>query len=273
MQTFFLVHLIACCRSNSELRKNRKAVIEVFECIGSLDASISISSYIEGLSYYVNPVFNNENRIDVEEIYHPLLENPVSNNIRIENNSVLITGSNMAGKTTFIRTVAVNILLARTLNICLCKNADIPFLTVKSLIKREDSIDEGKSYFFREVEGILELIKLSSNESDYLFLIDEIFRGTNTVERISSAKAVLEELSGNNIVLVTTHDLELQDLLKDKYTMHHFSEQVEGERYFFDYKVKNGPCSSRNAIKLLELKGYPERIIKDALELSEKLSR
>jgi len=70
--------------------------------------------------------------------------------------------------------------------------------------------------------------------------------------------------------MVTTHDLELQDLLEGLFTMHHFSEQVEGEKYFFDYKIKSGPCSSRNAIKLLEMKGYPDEIIKNALALSDK---
>ncbi|MCP4723915.1 MAG: hypothetical protein GY863_02705 [bacterium] len=271
LQYFFLIHLISFCRSHSEIKKNRHAIIEVFESIGSLDASISAASYLDDIPYFSNPVYNNENIIDVEEIYHPLLDDPVPNTIIIENNSVLVTGSNMAGKTTFIRTIAVNILLARALNICFCRRANIPFLTVKSLIKREDDITEGKSYFFREIEGILEFINLSSERSGYLFLIDEIFRGTNTVERISASTAVLKELSKHNIVMVTTHDLELQDLLDGLFTMHHFSEQVEGERYFFDYKIKRGPCSTRNAIKLLELKGYPDEIIRNALALSENL--
>ncbi len=270
LQTFFLVHLISFCRSHEELKKNMESIIDVFESIGAIDASISVASYLEELPYYSNPVFNNEKIIDTGEINHPLLENPVANDFRIENSSVLVTGSNMAGKTTFIRTIAVNTILAQTLFFCLSKSANIPLLTVKSLIRREDDITEGKSYFFREVESILEIINFSRKGSGYLFLIDEIFRGTNTVERISSATAVLKELCRKNIAMVTTHDLELQDLLEGQFVMHHFSEQVDGERYYFDYKIKAGPCSSRNAIKLLELKGYPEEIVKNALDLSKK---
>ena len=113
---------------------------------------------------------------------------------------------------------------------------------------------------------------MSSKRNNYLFLIDEIFRGTNTVERIAAATSVLKYLAINNISLVTTHDIELQKLLNENFEMHHFCEQIEGEQHYFDYHIKPGPTSSRNAIKLLELKGYPESVVKEANDLAEEFT-
>jgi len=119
------------------------------------------------------------------------------------------------------------------------------------------------------IESILEFITLSEKSEGYIFLIDEIFRGANTCERLSSASAVLKHLSEKNINMVTTHDMELQSFLRDKHEIFHFMEQIENNEHFFDYLIKPGPCHSRNAIKLLELIGYPESIIKEALKLSK----
>ena len=92
------------------------------------------------------------------------------------------------------------------------------------------------------------------------------------VERISAASSVLKVLGEENITLVTTHDIELQDLLKDNVAMYHFSEQVEGDNHFFDYRLNPGPCSTRNAIRLLEIKGYPKEIVDQANAMAMKLS-
>jgi len=170
----------------------------------------------------------------------------------------------MAGKTTFIKTVGINFILAQTLNICLAKKAVIPQLIVKSAIRREDNLEESKSYYFVEIERLLSFIELSVNKLEYLFLIDEIFRGTNTIERLSSSTAVLKYLDKNNFSFVTTHDIELQELLNNSYRIFHFCEQITDHKFYFDYKIHEGTTFSGNAIKLLEIKGYPEEIINEA---------
>ncbi|MCB9207669.1 MAG: DNA mismatch repair protein MutS, partial [Ignavibacteriales bacterium] len=106
---------------------------------------------------------------------------------------------------------------------------------------------------------------------NYIFLIDEIFRGTNTIERLASSTSVLEYLNINNFVLVTTHDIELQDMLNNTFDMIHFSERVNNNKFFFDYKLQMGPTSSGNAIKLLEIKGYPKSIIENSNKISKSL--
>ena len=272
LNIFCLFDIIAFIRSINDLRHYQKNLATIYEAIASLDASISIASYLTSLNYYSTPEFNSENRIDVTGIYHPLLIDAVSNDYQLDQKSCLITGSNMAGKTTFIKTIGINCILAQTLYFCHAKTSIIPKLFVKTSIKREDNLDEGKSYYLVEVEEILTFIQKNDSNNNYLFVIDEIFRGTNTLERLSASTSVLKYLSKGNIVLVTTHDIELQELLKNEYNMFHFSEQVSDDVYYFDYKIQTGPCSSRNAIKLLELTGYPEIITKEAYSLTHILS-
>ena len=253
-------------------KKQQKHLIEIYENIASLDASIAIASYINSLPKFCKPIYNKENIIEVTDIYHPLIENCVPNSFSVSNKSCLITGSNMAGKTTFIKIIGVNIILSRSINICLAESANLPEVFVKSTIKRQDDLIQKKSYYFKEIEAILKFIQLADSNKMYIFLIDEIFRGTNTIERLSSATAVLDYLSSKNISLVTTHDIELQELLNGQFQMFHFREQIENDTHFFDYKIKSGPCNSGNAIKLLELKGYPSNIVERAYSLSKSLN-
>ena len=115
---------------------------------------------------------------------------------------------------------------------------------------------------------------LTKSENLNLFLLDEIFKGTNTVERISAGKAVLSSLNEeNNIVFVSTHDIELADLLKDEYDLYHFSEIVDHKTVDFDYKLKHGKLKNRNAIRILQINDYPESIITEAIEISEELDK
>lgn len=272
LNMFMLFDIIAYYRSVNVLMKHQIEIREVFKAVASLDASISIASYLEEIGSYCKPVFNIGNKISFEELFHPLLKNPVSNSLTDIKQSVLITGSNMSGKTTFIKTLGVNIVLARTLSFCLAKSFSIPNLIAKTSIRRNEGIEEGKSYFFVEIEAIKEFITLSETSQDYIFLIDEIFRGTNTIERLASSTAVIKFIDENDFVFVTTHDIELEEMLQNTFLMFHFSEQIKDEQFYFDYKIKPGACSSGNAIKLLELMNYPKSITEEAHLISEKIN-
>ena len=271
LNMFLLFDIIAYYRSVNTLLKNQNDIREVFESVARLDASISVASYLEEIPFYSNPTFNNSDVIRFQDLYHPLLQEAIPNNVESITNSVLITGSNMSGKTTFIKTVGVNFILSQSLYFSLSKEIHIPQLIVRSSIRRNEELEEGKSYFFVEIESLNNFIKLSEERNKYLFLIDEIFRGTNTVERLASSTAVLKYLDMNNKVFVTTHDIELQDLLENNFKMFHFSEQVENDKFFFNYKIKEGPCSSGNAIKLLNIMKYPDSITKEANSIVKEL--
>ena len=267
----FLYDIIAYYRSVNLLLKSQASIHEVYKAVANLDLCISLASYLEETQYYSNPIFIDQRKIEFEEMYHPLIENAVSNSLDDISKSILVTGSNMSGKTTFIKTAGINIVLSQTLYFCLAKKLVCPKYCVKAAIKREEDLEEGKSYFFVEVEELQHFLELSEKGGRYVFFIDEIFRGTNTIERLAASTAVLKELNKQSIAFVTTHDIELQELLCGSYEMIHFSEQVEGSNYYFDYKIRKGPCSSGNAIKLLEIKNYPKNIIDEATDIVRNL--
>ncbi len=271
LNMFLLFDIIAYYRSANTLLKYQDDIRSVFETVANLDVSISVASYLEEKKLYSNPVFNNSCEISFRDLYHPLIKDAVPNSIENLTNSILITGSNMSGKTTFIKTIGVNFILSQTLYFSLSNGFSIPNYIVKSAIRREEDLEDGKSYFFVEIERLLEFIKLSQQKEKYLFLVDEIFRGTNTIERLASSTAVLRFLNSGSKVFVTTHDIELQDLLENNFKMYHFSEQVEEGKFFFNYKIKEGPCGSGNAIKLLEIIGYPSSITDEANLMAQTL--
>jgi len=258
------------------IRKNQKALQDLFHKVGYLDTMISAASFKSGLASKSRPSFDSStDTLKYKLMYHPLLEDPVPNSVKIGHKGILITGSNMSGKTTFLKTLGVNQILAQTFNFCCAEKADITFCNVVSSMRREDDLSEGKSFYLGEVERVKKLIDLASRDDEnFLFLLDEIYRGTNTIERIAASKEVLKWLNRpHSFVLASTHDLELVDLLKDEYSFYHFAETVGDQELSFDYKIKPGQSSTKNAIKLLKVWGYPDEIVNGAMDVSHILEK
>ncbi|MDO9257200.1 MAG: DNA mismatch repair protein MutS [Bacteroidales bacterium] len=257
------------------LDTKRKEIEELFRFVGKIDALISISSLRKGLDKYCIPDINPDQRtLIAQNIYHPLIDDCVLNSIQVKGKSILLTGSNMSGKTTFIRTIGINAITGLTINTCFADHFSMPGLRIFSAVRISDDLMNDKSYYFEEVVTIKEMIDNSVNEIPNLFLLDEIFKGTNTVERISAGKAVLSSLAmTGNIVFVSTHDIELADLLKEDFDLYHFSEKVDNKTVDFDYKLKVGKLKNRNAIRILQINDYPENIIKEALEIAMELDK
>ena len=258
-----------------QLDFKRKEIENVYSYVGYVDSLISIASLRHGLESYCLPQIENKQKVfNASEIYHPLIVNCVTNSIQINGNSVLLTGSNMSGKTSFIRTIGLNIICGLTINTCFARQFSFPRLKIFSAIRLSDNLMNDKSYYFEEVLTIKEMIEESQAKESNLFLLDEIFKGTNTIERISAGKAVLSYLNNkNNTVFVSTHDIELAEMLKDTYALYHFSEQVEDKSVDFDFKLKEGKLKNRNAIRILEINEYPEQIISEAIEISKELDK
>ncbi len=254
------------------LNNKREEIEELFVFVGEVDSLQSIASLRQGIKKFAVPEISSEKSIFATNIYHPLIPDCVENNISVNNRSVLLTGSNMSGKTSFIRTIGINVLTGLTLNTCFAEKFKMPKMKIFSAIRISDDLLNDKSYYFEEVLTIKEMIDKSQSETFNLFLLDEIFKGTNTVERISAGKAVLSELTReNNLVFVSTHDIELADLLKSEYELFHFSETVNNKMVDFDYKLKEGKLKNRNAIKILEINHYPSHVINEAIKISKEL--
>ncbi len=254
-----------------QLNNKRNAIEEVYTFVGQIDTLYSIASLREGTDSYCTPEIN-DRKLLVKNIYHPLINNCITNSINISNKSILLTGSNMSGKTSFIRSVGINIITGLTINTCFAESMTIHKCKIHSAIRISDDLFNDKSYYFEEVSTIKKMIECSSSEAPNIFLLDEIFKGTNTVERIAGGKAILSSLSkNNNIVFVSTHDIELTELLNQEYDLYHFSEVVTNNNVDFDYKLKEGQLRTRNAIRILQLNNFPENIINEAIDIAEKL--
>lgn len=272
-KALFLIEPLLLFGVLKRLNTKRVEIENVFSFVGRIDTLVSISSLRKGLDEFCIPVIQSENnRIVTSHVYHPLIANCTTNSIEVNEKSILLTGSNMSGKTTFIRTMGINIITGLTINTCFAKSISMPRVQIYSAIRISDDLMNNKSYYFEEVLTIKEMIHKGSQNNHNLFLLDELFKGTNTIERISAGKAVLSELSKNgNIVFVSTHDIELTDLLLDEYELYHFSEIVENNTVDFDYKLKDGKLKNRNAIRILQINNYPDNLIKEALEISRIL--
>jgi hypothetical protein len=256
-----------------QLNTKRKELEDVFIFVGRIDTALSIASLRKSLQVHCIPTITKDSKkLSTKGIYHPLIDNCVENSIDVNNKSILLTGSNMSGKTSFIRTIGINVITGLTLNTCFAEKFAMPRMSIFSAIRISDDLMNDRSYYFEEVLTIKEMIEQSENENPNLFLLDEIFKGTNTVERISAGKAVLSHLTkGENIVFVSTHDIELADLLKHEYELYHFSEKVDNKTVDFDYKLKDGKLKNRNAIRILEINNYPQSVIAEAIGISKVL--
>ena len=270
IKALFLVEIHAFTQCIKDIKDEQVAIHGLFNFVGMVDMSISIASVRSGEQKHCIPEFSKTNKqIFISQAYHPLIKNCVANSLNINGKGILITGSNMSGKTTFIRSVAINTLLAQTIYTCFADAITMPLLTVKSAIRMEDDVMEGKSFYYAEVEAIHELIQSADKSQPCLFVLDEVLKGTNTLERVAAAKAILSYLNkGEHVVLVSTHDLELADLLSDEYELYHFEEQIANDKLYFDHQIKNGKLTTRNAIRLLELSGFPDTIIREANQLA-----
>jgi len=268
LNLLFLVDHVAAAFVARKLRRHRDRLARVFLEVGSIDADIAIASWLERIPAHCQPEIVRGQIIEFVEAFHPLLTDPVCNSLTLNGQSALVVGTNMAGKTTFIKMVGVNIILSRTIGVCFAVKAVLPESEVMASIRAEHSVSSGRSHFFSELERILLFMQKAGHEGRGVFLIDELFCGTNTPERVASAKAVLETIGAHAQVLVTTHDVELQHMLEPKFQTFHFVENPDLPEVF-DYRLREGICNSKNAIKLLERIGFPPAVVLEARRLAD----
>lgn len=245
-------------------KKYGEKIHRLYYLIGKIDCEIAIISLTK--AYKTNFADFGE-KISGKNLYNPLIKEPVANDLDLEK-SIILTGSNASGKSTYLRTIGINIVFALSFGIFFGESFEIKAIKIKTAIDISDSIMENLSYFMAESKAIGEMIE---DKEEKIILLDEIFRGTNTIDRIASATATLKYLAKNNHVVAATHDIELTILLKDLYKNKHFEERIEDGDIKFDYLLREGPATSRNAIQILENLNYPRLIIEEARELSLKL--
>ncbi len=265
---FFLTKIRSYYSIINIIKNNKQNLIELYALIGKLEAYISVASYRSRVSNYCIPKFldNKDKTLIIKNVIHPLIEDCVPNSITLKGKGVILTGSNMAGKSTFMRTLATNILLSQSISMSLCDEYYSSFFRILSSLSLSDDVLSGTSYYLEECNSVLRILNSLDADIPAFCIIDEIFKGTNPIERISTSKEILKYIMNKNAIsIVATHDLELAESCNNKYLRFYFCEDIdENEGLIFDFKLKEGICNTGNAIKLLNFLGYPEEIIINA---------
>ncbi len=232
-----------------------------------LEALNSLANFAYLNPHYVFPELSSDaNRLSAQRLGHPLLkpEAKVCNDFELDHDQriVILTGSNMAGKSTFLRTIGVNLCLTYAGAPVNADRLQVSLFRLFTCIKVSDSVQDGLSYFYAEVKRLQALLAAATlaDTLPVLFLIDEIFRGTNSRERLIGSRSYIRAMAQSTAVgLVATHDLELIKLADEirGVTNHHFREEVSDGRMVFDYRLRPGPCPTTNALTIMQLEGLP----------------
>ena len=251
-----------------KLSKSRKAAAALHGIMGELELPLIIASYRRSFEKVCSPVCDNEE--SAKGIYHPLLAKPVKNDYCLSK-GLLLTGSNASGKSTFLKTVGLNMIFARTLGFACADEFHSGMKKIYTSMALRDDITAGDSYFYTEIKAMKRILDGAENEHKTVCIADELLKGTNTTERVAASSELLRFMSETGIMtFAATHDLELVSILEGVYEFRHFEENVEGKDVRFNYLLKDGPSKTKNAILLLKGMGYDERIIKAAGERADK---
>lgn len=238
-------------------------ILAVFEALGRVDAAIAVASWRESMPLWCEPELDfetGERYVEAESLVHPLLRSPVPNDLALDR-PALVTGSNASGKSTYLRTALLAALLSQTA--CTCPGASYrgAAFHVYSAMALRDDILSGESYYIAEILATKRILDAAEAGEPVLCAVDEVLRGTNTIERISAASEILLALRRSGaLCIAATHDLELCTILAGEYAMLHFEETVTDEGMSFDYRVRPGKTETRNAIQLLCLMGLDDEI-------------
>ena len=244
--------------------KYREDVMFLYQFTGAIDVAISVASYRNSMAYYCIPKLKEEGEIGVKGLYHPLLNDPVSNDFRLENRA-MITRANASGKSTFMKAVAVNAILAQTIHTCCSECFSMPYLTVMTSMAIRDDLVSGESYYVREVRYLKRMLDVIREGKLCLCIIDEILKGTNQRERLAASEAILKYLAEyKSFCIVATHDMELVDKLEHLYQRYYFESHIEEDNVTFTYLLHKGKGGDSNAIALLKSFCFPEEILYQA---------
>ena len=269
----------------AEVKQKRLEIDELLTVTGRIDAQIAVAGYRQALPYWSLPVMEEEKSsmnhpvFHAGELYHPLISEPVPNSLNTEK-SVLLTGSNASGKSTFLKAAALCALLSQTIRTAPAKTYEGAYFRIYSSMALRDNLQGGESYFIVEIKSLKRIVDAVAGEPSgteqeehppILCFIDEVLRGTNTVERIAASAQILKNLSEKGaLCFAATHDVELTHMLEAYYENYHFEESFEDGDITFPYRLLKGRAQSRNAIRLLSSIGYAPGVVQLAEESAER---
>lgn len=261
---FFLRDLSIVYNIERWIAAHKQSVVDWFEVITFFDAYNSLGNYAFNHQEHVYPsIKENTATFVVKAAAHPLLdpETAVRNNITINNDEFfIITGANMAGKSTFLRTVALQIVMANVGLPIAAKEASYSPIKLITSMRTTDSLTDDESYFFSELKR-LKFIVDEIQEARYFIILDEILKGTNSTDKAAGSRKFIDKLVGAGATgIIATHDLSLCEAANDleEVKNYYFDAQIIDDELFFDYTFKEGICQNMNASFLLKKMGIVE---------------
>ena len=241
-----------------------KEALALYEGIGYIELCIGLGSYRKTLSYYCIPEFSENTQIKFTELYHPLLKKPVTNSKTI-NQKFIVTGANASGKSTFVKTLAINMITAQSINTCFAQEFCFKPVIVYTAMNLSDDIISGDSFYMAEIRRLKNFLDFLDKSFHHIFFVDEILKGTNTVERIAAASVILRKFAQYDCFFcLATHDIELTHILQHYYSNYHFEEKTTDTEIDYDYKLYDGVTPGSNAIALLKVMKYDPAIVDKA---------
>lgn len=264
IRMFTHVDLIHYNRAIRQIKGKSKNVISLMDNLGYIELAICTASFREAIKKYSYPDLHEDEKlgINVEGIYHPLIKDAVPNDIKNAKN-VLITGSNASGKSTFLKSIALNMILSQSIATSVSDKYSAPVYKLYSSMSLRDDYKTKGSYYMVEIRALKRIIDAAENSDvPVLVIVDEVLRGTNTIERIAAGSSILQYLQSENTnTFAATHDIEITEILNDSYSDYHFRESFNEEGdIVFTYKLQKGAATTRNAIALLETLGFDDKI-------------
>jgi hypothetical protein len=263
MNSFFLFDIYCLLKLEKWRAQNRQLLSEAFDYVDIFDVHTSLGTYAFNHPANVYPAVNaQQTAITAVDLKHPLISATIavgnSGNIGIDERFYLLTGANMTGKSTFIRTIGSNLVLAYIGVPVPAVSFTVPLVKIYTAIRITDSVQDDVSYFKAELNRLQRIMHaIKDEEQPYLILLDEPLRGTNSTDKQKGTRSVVERLIARNAIgIVATHDTGLCDLEqthKGKISNYHFESRVEQDHLDFDYKLKQGCSTSNNATMLMRL--------------------
>ncbi|QGU96763.1 DNA mismatch repair protein [Clostridium bovifaecis] len=231
--------------------------------LGEIEALAGLSIIKYDNPEWVMPSFTeNQSLLSAKEMGHPLLTGErVCNDLKMQkpSNILLITGSNMSGKSTLLRTAGINLVLAYAGAPVCAKEFSCSVMEIYTCMRVSDDLERSISSFYAEILRIKKIVEATKRDKQIFFLLDEIFKGTNSMDRHTGAKVLINRLSREGALgLVSTHDLELGELEEEsqgKVKNYHFREYYKEDKIYFDYKLRSGISTTRNALYLIKMAG------------------
>lgn len=252
---------------------NREALITGLKALGELEAFMSLACFASesasgGATCYPKPA--EDLTLAIKTGYHPLIDpkHVVPNDVTLTTATPMwiISGSNMAGKSTLLRMVGTNVLLAQIGTVVMARDMTWAPMRIVTDLRANDSLAASESYFLTEVRHIRRMVLPPDGDTPMLGLIDEPFRGTNSEEQVAASLAVAQHLlESNGLFLIATHERRLMQLAERTAAQSfHFHENIDGDRLVFDYHLYAGQAMTRNALSVLEREGYPPAVVAQA---------